>query len=283
VNVKNLIPPTSFQVLHVEEEEIIFVGAYKDFKLGIRFAMDGASELDAAYALGYISERIEEPAFHLSGINIPKIRSFAKPNGKGLGAVISFLEANPQAKIKQALLDGIKDPLLLPAAESFFFNQLLQEAGVPYTIKENLISSNLKPEDEPIEDQIAFIGNTKGWITIKKLSLEEVKDYEVSAILSGITNTIINKAFDFSGCKKNDELVDEVASGRKSFGNLLNALRKLETENPKLGTENRLDDAYLVCKVFEKIGYKPYPSPDMLSKAHSDIKPPKVKGRKPKG
>jgi hypothetical protein len=261
-----------------EDEEIIFVGKYKDFKLGVHFSMGKSTDQDAAYVLGYINERIGEAAYRFSGINLARIKSFVKPEGIGINAIISFLEKNPQSKIKEALLDGIKDNLLLPAAESFFFNQLLKNAKVDFKISDNLVNSSIVPEEEAPEDTIAFIGNYKGWMAIKKLGLEEIKDYEVSAILSGINNTIVNKAFDFSGCNKNDELVSKVASGRKSFGNLLTALGKLKTSL----TGNRLDDAYLVCKVFEKIGYKPYASPEMLSNAHPDIKPPKVRGRKPK-
>jgi len=260
------------------EDEIIFVGKYKDFRLGVHFSMGGSNEKDAAYALGYINERIGEAAYRFSGINVARIKAYAKPEGTGLKAIISFLEKNPQSKIKDALLDGIEDKLLLPAAESYLFNQLLKNASVAFKISDNLVESEIVPEEETPEDMIAFIGNVKGWMAIKKLGLEGVLDYEVSAILSGINHTIVNKAFDFSGCKKNDGLVDKIAGGRKSFGNLLAALGKLETSL----TGNRLDDAYVVCKVFEKLGYKPYASPEMLSSAHPDIKPPKVRGRKPK-
>jgi hypothetical protein len=261
-----------------EDSEIFFIGKYKDFKLSVNFNMGGASEQDAAYVLGYINERIGEHAFRFSGINIAKIKTFAKPNGVGLKAILSFLESNPQAKIKQVLLDGIKDEKLLPAAESFFFNQLLKNAKVDFRITDELIKSDITPQEEEIESQIIFVGNYGGWISIKKLSMDEVQDYEVSAILAGINNTIVHKAFTFSGCNQNDELVGKIAKGRKSFGNLLEALRKLETEL----TGNAIDDAYLVCKVFEKQGYKPYASPEMLSKAYPDIKPPKPKGRMPK-
>lgn len=264
------------------EEEIIFVGAYKDFKLGVRYPLGNASENDIAHILGAISSRIEEPAFQFSGLDLQKIKEFAKPSGTGLGSVVSFLESNPQSKIKETLLKCVDNHLLLPAAESYFFNQLLTAAKVDFKVTDELMPSSIGSEEKKPEDMIAFIANFKGWIAIKKLGLQDVQDYEVSAILSGITHTIVNKAFDFSGCKKNDELVSEIAGGRKSYGNLLAALRKLATEHREPETGNLLDNAYLVCKVFEKLGYKPYPSPEMLSQAHPDIKPPKVRGRKPK-
>lgn len=258
------------------EEEIIFVGAYKDFKLGVRYPLNNASESDVMHILGHISSQIEEPAYSFAGINIQKIGQFAKPSGTGLGSVVSFLESNPQSKIKETLLKCADNKLLLPAAESYFFNQLLSTAKVDFKVTEGMATSSIVSEEEQPGDQIALIANFKGWISIKKLGLDDVQDYEVSAILSGITHTIVNKAFDFSGCNKNDELVSNIAKGRKSYGNLLNALRTLETSL----TGNRLDDAYLVCKVFEKLGFKPYPSPEMLSQAHPDIKPPKVRGRR---
>ena len=278
-----------------EGSEIFFTGKYKDFALGVHFNMGGRNEQDAAYVLGYINERIGEQAFRFSGINVAKIKTFAKPSGSGLKSVISFLETNSQSSIKTALLDGIEDEKLLSAAESFFFNQLLENAKVDFRITDSLVKSDIVPEDEEMGEQIAFVGNYGGWISIKKLSLVEVKDYEVSAILAGINHTIVNKAFAFAGCSQNDELVSKIAKGRKSFGNLLEALKTLETsltgqteqssvahgtENSSIG--NALNDAYLVCKVFEKQGYKPYASPEMLTNAHPDIKPPKVKGRKPK-
>ena len=262
-----------------EGNEIFFIGKYKDFRLGVHFGLGGKTPQDAAYALGYISQRISEQAFHFSGINIAKIKSFARPEGKGIRGIISFLEKNPQALIKEALLEGIADEKLLPAAESFFFSQMLTNAQVAFRITDDLIKSDIVPEEIEPEGKIAFVGNYGGWISIKKLSLGEVQDYEVSGILSGIENTIANKAFGFSGCKSSDEAVNKLVKGKKSIGNLTEALKGLDASL----SGNALDDAYLVCKVFEKQGYKPYASPEMLTNAYPDIKPPKVKGRKPKG
>jgi len=261
------------------EEEITFTGSYKDFKLGVRFPLAGATPADAAHALGFIASRIEEPAFRYSGINIAKIKEYAKPNSTGLQAVISFLESNTQSKIKEAVMAGTQNALLYPAAESFLFNQLLTNAGVDFKITDTIVSSSIVPEEEVPEDMIALTANFKGWVAIKKLGLEDVQDYEVSGILSGIENTIVNKAFDLSGCKKDEELLSKLSGGRKSFSNLINALKGISGSM----SGNKPDDAYLVCKAFEASGYRPYASPGMLTNAYPDIKPPKVKGRKPKG
>jgi len=255
-------------------DELIFTGQYKDFRLGMRFDLSGKEPKDVAAALSYISERIEPAAFAFSGIDTKKVAEFAKPAGKGVGAVAAFFEKNPAGAIRGTLGSAMKNPALMSVAESYLLNQLLMNAGVPF----KAASSAITPKEERIEDFIGLIGNYKGWIAVKKLGLEKVQDYEVSGILSGINHTIVNKAFDFAGMK-DDALVGSVASGkRKSYGNLGAALKELE---PKL--TNTPDDAYIVCKVCENVGYKPYASPEMLTNAHPDIKPPKVKGRKPKG
>ncbi|MFA5187213.1 MAG: DUF2666 family protein [Patescibacteria group bacterium] len=257
-------------------DEVIFTGAYKDFSLGIRFDLSGRRPEDAAAALAYISASIEPHAFRFSGIDTKKIDEFAKPSGKGLPAVYGFLEAKGPGGLKDALLKAVPDPKLLPAAESYFFSRLLSSAGVPFKVA---LAPSAGPGEEKIEDFIGFMGKFGPWIAIKKLGLEKVQDYEVSGILAGINHTVVNKAFDFAGLKGDDALIASAAGGkRRSYGNVAPVLKEVEQ---KLG--GGAGDAYIICKALETLGYKPYASPEMLSDAHPDIKPPKVKGRKPKG
>lgn len=261
----------------IGDDEIIFSGSYKDFKFGVHFNLDGRQESEVAKVLGYISSSIEPYAFRFSGIDTKMIEDFAKPAGKGIPAIYGFLESNPQAKIRNSLAKALPDPKLLPAAESCFFNRMLSKAGAEFKISAS--EPPLKASGEKLEDQIAFIGKYKSWIAIKKLSLDDVKDYEVSGILSGINHSIVNKAFDFAGMNKDDAAVSSITKGkRKSYGNLVLCLRELESK-----LTGSADDAYVVCKVMETLGYRPYASPGMLTNAHPDIKPPKVRGRKPKG
>jgi hypothetical protein len=193
-----------------------------------------------------------------------------------LPAAYGFLEAKGPGGVKEALLKAVPNPLLLPAADSYFFSRLLASAGVQYKVA---APPSCKPEGEKIEDFVGFVGKFGSWIAIKKLGLENAQDYEVSGILAGINHTAVNKAFDFAGVKKDDALVASAAGGkRRSYGNVALALKEIE---PKLS--GSAGDAYVVCKALETLGYKPYASPEMLSNAHPDIKPPKVKGRKPKG
>ncbi len=257
-------------------DEIIFTGEYKDFRLGVRFELGGREPPDAAGALAYISSKIEPHAFRFSGIDTGKISALAKAEGKGIGAVCAFLESMPPSALRSALAQSVPKPELLPAAESYLLNALLSEAGVAFKAP---LSASLSPSEEEIGGFIGFIGKYKTWIAIKKLGLGNVQDYEVSGILSGINHTAVNKAFEFSGMKKDDSAVEAAARGkRRTYGNITLALRELEPKLPGNG-----DDAYLVCKTLEGVGYKPYASPEMLSGAYPDIKPPKVKGRKPKG
>ena len=206
-------------------DEIIFCGAYKEFRLGIRFDMAGKSPEEAARALIYVSSRIEPHAYRFSGLNTAVIEDIVSGfSGSGVPAVYGFLDSHPTKELKEMLAKSVPDSALLTVAESCLFNSMLTKAGVPFKAAEP--KPQTIPTDEKIEDFIGFVGKCGTWLAIKKLGLEKVKDYEVSGILSGINNTALNKAFDFSGAKKDFALVNAIAAGkRKSYGNLGMALR----------------------------------------------------------
>lgn len=257
-------------------DEIIFTGEYKGFRLGIRFDLPDKEPAYVASALAYISAQIEPHAFGFSGIDTRKVSDFARPQGKGLGAVYGFLESTGPGAIKEGLSKALPEPALMSVAESYLFNRLLENAGVAFKVS---AEPSIRPADEEIGDFIGFIGRYGSWMAIKKLGLGNVQDYEVSGILGSIDFTIVNKAFEFSGARGDDAVVEPIVRGkRKSFNNAAAALRELEkklTGGPQ--------DAYLVCKTLEALDLRPYASPQMLTNAHPDIKPPKVRGRKPKG
>jgi len=261
------------------EDEIILCGAYKDFRKELRYGLASAEEIEVAHVLGAICDSVEPHAFSFSGIDVPGIKAYAKPDGTGLAAVIAFLKSRPQSQIKDSLKKLCPDEKLLPAAESCLFNYLMAEAKVSFRMGDSIAKPSTVPSKEPADDTIAFVGKYKSWIAIKKLGLDKAQDWEVSAILSTISHTAANKAFDFSGVVKDDALISKVAAGkRRAYGNLVGAL---EAILPNLKGE-RLTDAYVICKTFETIGFKPYASPEMLKDAHPEVKPPKVRGRKPK-
>ena len=279
-------------------DEVIFTGSYKDFYLGIRFDLGGKSSSEVADTLTYLSSIIEPSAYQFSGIDAKKIAEFAKSgmNSKGnssvagLEAICAFLESHSPTEIKNALLETLpKSPDapekkfadLLPAAESYLLNCLLNEAGLlPLFKKDTQIP---KSEKQSIDDVIGFIGKYQKWIAIKKLGVENVKDYEVSALLSGINMTLINKSFDFKGLSGhvNDSVVSKAcADKRKSYVNLALALRSIQTST---STADNSVLIYLICKACETIGYRPYANIEMLTDAYKDIKAPRTRGRKPKG
>ncbi|MBU0590576.1 DUF2666 domain-containing protein [Candidatus Micrarchaeota archaeon] len=255
-------------------DEIILTGKYKQFNATLRFDLSKASETDVVGGLNHVSNEIESYAYGFSGIDTIAIEKFVNV-GNGLGAVCDFLEKNT-SEWKKKIIGSMDNQKLASVAESYLFNQLLTKAGVQF--KANTGKLNLKPEKEEQGDYIAYVGKYKNWISIKKLSLDNAKDYEISGILSGINHSVVNKAFDFAGIQKDDRTVSSLVSAkRKSYGNAMAVLRELA---PSLSGKG--EDAYLVCKVLEQLSYPPYATPGMLTKAYPDIKPPKVKGRKPK-
>ena len=129
------------------------------------------------------------------------------------------------------------------------------------------------------EDQIVFIGHYKDWAVIKKLSInQKTEGWEVSGILSGIVFSLVPKVFQFAGASNPSVDVLKLCTGkRKSYTNVIEVLKQISLSG------NQFQDAFLLLRVMETIGYKPYANPEMLCKEYPDIKPPKVKGRKPRG
>jgi hypothetical protein len=279
----------------MEKDEIIFSGAYKGFRLGVRFDLTGKAESDAAYCLAYIGSRIDGPAYAFSGIDTEKIAALAKPSGRGVSAVAEFLSKTP--RLKKALASalpkieamgnedaenpeeaaGSTEPgsVLMPAAESYLLSQLLKNAGVGVYPE---LSSEMKPEPEEASDVIAFIGKYRNWIAIKKLGLDGVKDYHVGGILAGVNYTLVNKAYDFLGAKADEGLVREASGKRKTLSNLAAMLGGIA---PRLPSGN--DGTRTLLKCMEETGYHPYATLFMLVKAYPELKPRKPRGRLPKG
>ncbi|MFN7990897.1 MAG: DUF2666 family protein [Candidatus Micrarchaeia archaeon] len=253
-------------------DEIIFTGEYKDFKLNVRFDLSGKEPKDVATILSFLSMSIEPHSYRFAGLDMKMIDSIAAVSGKGLTAAAGAIESTGPSALRESLAKACPVQKLLPAAESLYLSRVLEKAGVEYKVPVHQSPNGAAEEGGGF---IGFIGKYGNWIAIKKLGLENVKDYEVSGILAGVNHTVVNKAFDLSGIEKNDALVESVVKGkRRTFGNLAACLRDLE---------QRPANAYTVCKVVESLGYKPYASPEMLTEAYPDIKPPKVRGRKPKG
>ena len=260
------------------EDEVILSGKYKSFNVGVRFGLDGVDEEVVANTLEFLRTKIDPIAYEFEEINLKTISDFAKIDGKGVNSIIDFLSSNSPGSIKKLLLSSTKNPKLYDVAESYFLNVLFNSANVRYNVE--LPKLNLKPEKEEIPNQIAFIGHYGKWMAIKKLSLKSVdEDWEVCAILSGIHQTLLNKTFDFLNLSVDSSTIKKLGGGkRKSFGNLLNALKLYEKE--LTGDKNK--DALTLKLLLESIKYRPYPNLQMLLSAHPDVKIPKPRGRAPK-
>jgi len=255
------------------DDEIVFSGKYKDFDFSARFDLGKAEEKDVAAALLHVSEKIEEPAYRFSGLDLKKVDEVAK-KCTSIEEIISYLDANP---IRKMLEPSVRDKKLMPAAESCFFNLMFKKSGIRLRPE---IPLKLKPEKIKEEGRIAFIGKYKSWTSIKKLSLKEVdEDWEISGILSGINHSIVNKALEFS-CKNYADVEEKAkvaAKGkRKSIAAAAEALESIKGEiNGECGP-------VLLTKTLEELKYYTYITPFVLVDAYPDLKPPKPRGRMPK-
>lgn len=244
----------------MDHEEIILIGSYKHFNADKHFYVDNASEQDLSAVLVQLSNYIEPYIYEFSGIDTKKIDTLIPPVS-GLPAVCAFLKT---VKRDMLLPAAQGKSTMMPIAESYLLNTLFKRAGIEFKPP---LSTALKPEVEKPEGLIAFIGNCKGWFAAKKMSVEKnTENWEVAGILSGINFTIVNKSFDFL------KSTGSTKEGRKSLNSLADALLQVNPSN-----------VYEICKTCEGFGIKPYAAPQMLMAQYPDIKPPKVKGRKPKG
>lgn len=249
------------------KDEIMITGKYKDFSIGMVYDLDGADEKTVSGILSKISEDIEPFCFKYSGIDIVFLDKLITCSGKGTSGFAKTLDEKSSEFIKAAKAKYSKE--MMHVVESYYINKLAKLCDINF--KPDPIE-NIKPKKESPADIISFVGKFKDWVAIKKLGLEKVKEYEISGILGGINYTLVNKAFDFSGIDCDESKVLEITKGkRKSIGAVSECIVEAE------------GNSFLICKALETLGYRPYASSHMLVEAYPDIKPPKVKGRKPKG
>lgn len=259
------------------EDELVLVGSYKELSLGYRFDLSKANQSDLIFALGFVNSKVEPFAYKFAPLDVSKIEKFISLKDSGFGAMCNFLSSNSPSSIKSNLesaANGNKD--LLPIAESCFLSLLFKKAKVPFLPFD--VSSSLKVQSAENEDFIGFIGKSGSWVAIKKLGLEGAKEYEVSGILCGINHTIITKSFDLLRTPKSSSVAKEATKGkRKSYPALVEALNFISSSQLK-GSEL----SCALSEALELLGFTAYATPGLLTKAYPDIKPPKVKGRKPK-
>jgi hypothetical protein len=254
-------------------DELIILGSFGDFSVGKRYDLEGASQVDVASILVSIHDEIEPYAYKFAGVDYDSISKYASPENDGISGVLDFLSKTPQSKIKKFLLSSCRMKELLPAAESCFFNRLLTKAGLRITPD---VEKSISPEKEEVSGQLIFIAKYQKWMAIKKLSLDKAEEWEVGALLSGVNHTIVHKSFDFLDVAL-DPRAPKLSQGRKSMKNAISALEAIREDSPKAD-----ELALLLNNVLTQIGYPPYATLTVLEKAY-DVKPPKPKGRLPKG
>lgn len=141
-------------------------------------------------------------------------------------------------------------------------------------------------------DEIVFSAKYKGWISIKKMEVDErTTTPEVVHMLSGIGESVSRKAFELSGIDRGkiDEYVEKLVKGkRKGFSTLseiFGGLRGNEVRELLLSASDEkllpVAEAYFMRKLLNSLGYDLEVGVEMMSKIYPELKLPK--GRLGKG
>ncbi len=254
----------------METPEIILSGTFKSLNLKHHFILTNAKEEEVARLLARLSEEIEPFAYEFAGVNSKKVKALV-PSVSSFTQACEHLATVKQSEVKKALKEACAKDELLAAAEVLYISELFKKAGFEAKVKGTTSLTDKNDSNDP--EQVAFVGNALGWFSIKKLSIDpSTQDWEVAGILSSINQTMISKMYDFLKLPvQTDEIMKATKGKRKSFGSLAEALKGIDTKNPRT-----------VMMIAETIGYPLYIRPDILTSAYPDIKPPRVKGRLPK-
>lgn len=249
------------------DEELIFIGKYRDFVFAERFDLSKAEKNDVAAALLHISEKIEQAGYRFSGIDYEKVDGLAKKLN-GINEVVAFMK---ESNLKKKLEECAKDKKLMPVVESCFLNLLLSRAGIETKPK---LPLTLKPEEYNGDGGIVFVAKYRDWLVIKKLSLADVEaDWEVAGAMAGANASAVNKAFqlvEVSYASIEGEAKKVAAGKRKSLAAAAEIIEKTA------------GNAVLLTKALESLGYYTYLTPLVLMDAYPDLKPKKPRGRVPR-
>jgi len=140
------------------------------------------------------------------------------------------------------------------------------------------------------EGEVAFTARYKGWMVIKKMSVDEkTTPQEVSAILASVEATMSRKSYEFLGINLSqiDSLADQLIKGkRKSYVALSEALSALKPGELKgellksCPTEKHLAIAenYLLKTMLDKMGFKTNLDGETLQQAYPEVKISKPRG-----
>mgnify|MGYP005833034653 CR=1 FL=1 len=246
-------------------------GAYKGWRFGYFFELEGKTSENAAYALAKIADEIEEKSYAHIGLNRQVVDEATKnARGNGIDGLVDFLErSKPLGNVFENACGEKKE--LRHAAQSYFFNKILKLFNVPYRLTAKMLEKEkIEGIAKEPDDQIVFVGKYKEWVAIKKLTVPGSEEYEIGGIIANICTTIVPKTFQFAKISANMK-----TTKGKSMKNLVEMLKCVESGEEKQTAAN-------VYAVFEAYGLMPYPTLQMLEKAYPDLKIKKPKGRMPK-
>ncbi len=167
--------------------------------------------------------------------------------------------------IDTALIDEMLNKEISPIKIASKFKKELRPVVFSYIASKQV---NIVPEGFPLinvnpykRDELAFAFKYKDMMGIKKLNVNEAKDYEGSAFFSFVFDNALKYGFRVLGVKPEPIKLE----GR--------GLNKFLSFKPK--TIEEMYGYYLACKelVFnKKAAWLPFPSPIMLVKAYPDLK-----------
>lgn len=261
-------------------DEVVFSGNYKEWSCALRFDLNNAKNEDAAYALAVIHEKIEEKAFEYSGINCKMIEDYI-PEGSGINELINFLGSIKPSEWRRNLLNAAPKKELLRACETKFISSAFAKHKIYTKIRPEMLNLQLNFQNENIiNNQITFVGKYLDWAAIKKMSIDKnTANYEVAGILANINTSLVRKTFDFTTFEKNEEITTKLTQGKKrSIDNLIQVLKGAL----QYITQDKIQNAFLIGQVIEKLGFYHYANVEMLIPAYPDLKPPRKSGRNAK-
>jgi len=147
-------------------------------------------------------------------------------------------------------------------------------------------------------EEVIFTANYRGWMVVKKLSVDEkITPQEVAATLASIEATISRKSYEFTGISREaiEAMAEKMAAGkRKSFVSLseaLSALKPTELKAQLLTTcptpaHLPIAENYFVKCLIDKLGFQTNLDLGTLAGTFPEIKVPKPRGnfgkKKPK-
>jgi len=140
------------------------------------------------------------------------------------------------------------------------------------------------------DESVVFTARYRGWMVIKKLSIDErTTPQEVAAALAGMEATISRKSYEFTGI--NREIVEAVAAKlsagkRKSYVSLSEALSALKPAALKAElltacptpAHMPIAENYFVKCLLDNLGFKTNLDTETLSGTFPEIKVTKPRG-----